>query len=39
MMGQPADGYTIGTVTTSTVELWRVILRSQFKIGDFISSC
>ncbi len=35
MMGQPADGYTIGTVTTSTVGALAGHLRSQFKIGDF----
>jgi putative tricarboxylic transport membrane protein len=35
MTGQPPDGYTIGTVTTSTVGALAGHLRSQFKIGDF----
>jgi len=35
VMGQPPDGYTIGTVTTSTVGALAGHLRSQFKIGDF----
>jgi len=35
MMGQPADGHTIGTVTTSTVGALAGHLRDQFKIGDF----
>lgn len=34
MLGQPADGYTIGTVTTSTVGALAGHLRSQFKIED-----
>lgn len=34
MLGQTADGYTIGTVTTSTVGALAGHLRSQFKIED-----
>jgi tripartite-type tricarboxylate transporter receptor subunit TctC len=35
MLGQPADGYTIGTVTTSTAGALAGHLRAQFKVEDF----
>lgn len=35
MLGQPADGYTIGTVTTSTAGALAGHLRAQFKAEDF----
>jgi len=35
LLGQPPNGYTLGTVTTSTVGALASQLRSQFKIEDF----
>jgi tripartite-type tricarboxylate transporter receptor subunit TctC len=35
MLGQPADGYTVGTVTTSTAGALAGHLRAQFKAEDF----
>lgn len=35
MLGQPADGHTIGTVTTSTAGALAGHLRNNFKVEDF----
>lgn len=34
LMGQPADGYTLATVTTSTVGVLAAQLREQYKLDD-----